>query len=136
MPQTVYVLTTLQGEGKGQEWRPISVVTNLDIADQWIKEGKNNDWIPFDLDDVSLTGLSRGSVTPFKPREGVSNEEKIEQVRRDTIQTLRDSNAQLQKTVESLIEKVQQLQKKRAAFENPLLSRQVVAEDMVEQWLP
>jgi hypothetical protein len=96
----------------------------MDVADQWVREGQNNDWIPFELDDVSLTGLSSGSITPFKPREGVPNEEKIEQVRRDTIQKLQDSNKQLQETVQSLMDRVQLLQgKKRGSFENPLLKK-------------
>jgi len=60
-------------------------------------------------------------VTTFKPKP-MPKIDDAEKMRRDTIKTLTDSNAQLQKTVESLIEKVKQLQgKKKGTFENPLL---------------
>lgn len=120
MGQTVYVLTTLIGN----EWRPSAVVTSEYTADQWVQSGNDNDWISFDIDDLSLTGMGDTSVTPFKPKP-MPKIDDVEKMRRDTIQKLKDSNAQLQKTVESLIEKVQQLQgKKSGAFENPLLHKE------------
>src|SRR5271157_3148238 len=64
MGQTVYVLTTLMDNS---EWRPTAVVTDEYTADQWVRSGNNNDWIPFELDDLSTTGGSKGQMTPFKP---------------------------------------------------------------------
>src|SRR5208337_3159241 len=94
--QTVYVLTTLIGN----EWRPSAVVTSEYTADQWVQSGNDNDWISFDIDDLSLTGMGDKSVTPFKPKQAPPVGE-TEQVRRDTIKNLQDSNAQLQKMVET-----------------------------------
>jgi hypothetical protein len=73
--EDVYVLTTLQGEGKNREWRPVGVVTNVKIADQWVAEGSSNDWIPFALDDISMTALSAGNITPWKPRNDAAEAE-------------------------------------------------------------
>src|SRR5271154_372179 len=104
----VFVLTTTVGG----EQRPVAVVTSEYAADQWIKSGNDNDWVPFAVDDLSLTGMADKSITPFKPKP-MPKIDDTEKMRRDTIQTLKDSNAQLQQTVESLIAKVQQLQGKK-----------------------
>jgi hypothetical protein len=118
MGQTVFVLSTLIGN----EQRPSAVVTSEYSADQWVKSGNDNDWISFELDDLSLTGMADKGVTTFKPKP-MPKIDDAEKMRRDTIKTLQDSNAQLQKTVESLIEKVKQLQGKKGASGNPLLKK-------------
>lgn len=106
MGQDVYVLTSLIGEGKNREWRPVGVVTNLDTADQWVKSGNSNDWIPFELDDVSLTSAVSGNITPFRPTKPIPDQEKmLEYVQR------------LEATNQKLLGLVQQLQKaKRGAY--------------------
>jgi hypothetical protein len=115
----VFVLSTIIGS----EHRPVAVVTSEYTADQWVQSGNDNDWIPFAVDDLSLTGMADKSVTPFKPKPQPKIDD-VEKMRRDTIQALKDSNKQLQQTVESLIAKIEQLQgKKRGSFENPLLKK-------------
>lgn len=68
--EPLYVLTTLMGENPKapKEWRPVAVVTSVDIADQWAKENDQNDWILLELDDLGLTGLG-GASTSFQPRK-------------------------------------------------------------------
>jgi hypothetical protein len=112
MGQTVYVLTTLEGENeqkKYREWRPVGVTTALDTADKWVSSGNNNDWIPFELDDVS--GMEAGGgVTPFKPGKPTPDQEKLlEYVRR-----LEASNTKLLKIVDQL-----QKKKRSSALLNP-----------------
>ena len=114
MGQVVYVLTTLM---EGNEWRPVAVVTNEHFAEQWIQSGKDNDWILFELDDISTTGLSKGQVTEFKPKPMQSTEKAM----RDTISNLTTANAELQGLVDQLVERLKTTQKKRSSATNPLL---------------
>src|SRR5579863_4710147 len=58
----LFVLTAIENK----EERPIAVVDNEQTANEWVQEGKNHNWIPFELNDVS--GL--GTYTPFKPAPG------------------------------------------------------------------
>ncbi len=116
MSQTVYVLTTLM---EGNEWRPAAVVTNEHVAEQWIQSGKDNDWILFELDDLSTTGLSKGQVTDFKPRPTQSTEKAM----RDTISNLTTANAELKGLVDQLVERLQQKTPKKRSSANPLLNR-------------
>lgn len=115
----VFVLTTVVGN----EQRPVAVVTSEYAANQWTQSGNDNDWIPFAVDDLSLTGMADKSFTQFKPKP-MPKIDDVEKMRRDTIQTLRDSNKQLQETVQSLIDKVKQLQGKKGSFDNPLLQKE------------
>ena len=99
---TVYVLTTLMGEGKApKEWRPVGVVTTEDVAEQWVAAGNNNDWIPFEVDDLSLTGLS-GDPSTFTPKKPTSTEQKAIEVAKKFEAT----NARLMKVVEQLQERL------------------------------
>jgi hypothetical protein len=110
MSQTVYVLTTLMGENPKlpKEWRPVGVVTSLDIAEQWVAHGGNNDWIPFEIDDTSLTGLS-DNPSVFKPAPPTPNEEKLEKAN----QQLQGVIQTLQKRLEKKKPKASLLNKKR-----------------------
>jgi hypothetical protein len=58
----LFVLTAIENK----EERPVAVVDNEQTANNWVQEGKNHNWIPFELNDVS--GL--GTYTPFKPAPG------------------------------------------------------------------
>ncbi len=122
MGQTVYVLTSLLAEGN--EWRPVAVVTDENVAEQWIKEGRDNDWIPFELDDVSTTVMSKGNVTPFKPKAPQPTTDAM----REAMANIQQANTQLQELVEELTEQLQaeRKKKKRGTAKNPLLQKQEI----------
>lgn len=106
MGQAVYVLTALQNlEGKKatREWRPVGVVTNLDLAEKWAASGSNNDWIPFELDDPAG---QEGEYTSFQPKTPLPNEQKAVEVAK----RLESANQRLLKIIEQL---QQQLEKKK-----------------------
>jgi hypothetical protein len=106
--QTIYVLTTLQGvEGKkaNREWRPIGVVTSVDVADKWVASGNNNDWIPFELDDMQ--GLAQeGQYTPFKPTPATAPEQSNDAKAVEIAKRLEVSNQRLLKIIEQLQEQL------------------------------
>jgi len=114
MGQPIYVLTTLV---EGNEWRPVAVVTDEYVADQWIREGKDNDWIPLELDDLSTTGMAKAEKTPFKPRKPKPND----QAQQNINDQLMKANVQLKQLVEDLTEKLKSMKPKRGAASNPLL---------------
>lgn len=66
MGQMVFVLTT-RLEGKGESYGPVAVVTSEHAANEWIRQGPNNDWVPLELDDLSTTGLAAINPGTFKP---------------------------------------------------------------------
>src|SRR5271157_4493652 len=53
MGQTVYVLVMMEGGKKTKEWRPVGVVTDPTVAEQWGQHGKEVDWVPLELDDTN-----------------------------------------------------------------------------------
>ena len=115
MGSTVYVLTTLM---EGNEWRPVAVVTNEHVAEQWVQSGNDNDWILLKLDDLSVTGLSKGQVTDFKPKPTQPTEKAM----RDTISNLQTANAELKGLVDQLVDRLKKTPKKRSSSaSNPLL---------------
>jgi hypothetical protein len=109
--QDVYVLTTLQGAGKNQEWRPVGVVTSVSVADQWVAEGNNNDWIPFELDDVSVTALSAGNITPWKPRGDAAEAENRAQKAEAETKKVIETAQKLEETNQRFLKIIQRLQK-------------------------
>jgi hypothetical protein len=76
--QTVYVLMSLEGTGKVREWRPVAVVSNPDLANQWYEYGKNVDWVPLELDAVK--NISPENMPSFHPRKTTPTEEKTLEV--------------------------------------------------------
>jgi hypothetical protein len=74
MGQQVYVLMSQEGSGKNKAWRPVAVVSNPDLATQWYEYGKDVDWVPLELDDV--THISPGNLPEFAPRKTTPGEEK------------------------------------------------------------
>ena len=104
----VYVLTTLMGEGKGpREWRPVAVVTDHGVAEQWSNSDDANDWILFELDDLSLTYLAE-SPKKFEPAPPTPDEQKAEEDRRKAVEiarALEQSNAKLRGMVEEMEKK-------------------------------
>jgi hypothetical protein len=76
-------------------WRPVAVVTSVDVADQWAKENDQNDWILLELDDLGLTGLADASA-PFQPKQpdappspqAAGQAEQVMKTQQETIQRL------------------------------------------------
>jgi hypothetical protein len=118
---TVYVLSMLNEN----ELRPVAVVTDEHVAEEWGRQDDNNDYILFELNDLSLTGL--GSAPPFKPGPKLPTPalNETEAMRRDTIKTLKEANAELRKTVTILMDQVKQLRgKKKESSTNPLFQKE------------
>ncbi len=93
----IYVLTLQMGK----EWRPVAVIEDKDTADQWADSSDGHDWVGFEMNDLSVTGLSDVKFTPKPP---TSSEEKIEQTEA-TARTLVETNQQLIGIIERLAQK-------------------------------
>jgi len=61
----VYVLL---GKMESGEMRPVAVTTRVDVANEWGNMLPDNDWVPFELDDLSLTGMTKDIRTEFKQK--------------------------------------------------------------------
>lgn len=96
MGQTVYVLMSLEGSAKGKEWRPVAVVTDPSVAEQWQGYGKEVDWVPLELDDTKY--ISPGEKPEFRPHKITP----LEQRAMDTAKGLEETNQRLLKVVEQL----------------------------------
>lgn len=94
-PSLIYVLTAKEGN----EWRPVAVVdqAHFDVAEQWQQASKTNDWIPLELNDLSLT--AHGNVpTSFKPLP-------ISERSENTVKSLEEGHGQLISIIEQLAER-------------------------------
>lgn len=113
---SVYVLTTIV---EGGENRPVAVVTDEHIANEWVRSGNDNDWIPFELDDLSTTGMAKSTVTQFKPKPKSNSEDALAQMN----QNLQKSNADLQEIVQLLQHRLKLYEKMqgKSGSTNPLL---------------
>jgi hypothetical protein len=70
----VFVLTAKMAKDAGGEWRPIAVVDDQHTADEWVKANRKvNDWISFQVNDLSMTDMAQGARTQFKPRTKEEN---------------------------------------------------------------
>src|ERR1700676_533720 len=100
MGQTVYVLTILEGKGKNKEWRPIAVVTDLTIAEQWQQSGTlggNVDWIPFEVDDIRDIHVKEEGPS-FQPQPLAPTGERW----METAKELQEANAELPKIIDQM----------------------------------
>jgi hypothetical protein len=111
MGQTVYVLMGVENTGKNKMWRPAAVVTNPDIATQWMEYGKDVDWVPLELDEVK--NISPGNMPSFHSRETSVGEERA---------------SQLSEQMEATIQRMQKIIDDQAALIKKL-SKQGAAED-------
>jgi hypothetical protein len=119
----VYVLSTLVEN----EQRPVAVVTDEHAAEEWGQQNDNNDYILFELDDLSLTGM--GSAPTLKPALKPKTPP-AEQVPRDIMQqveiltkantSVMETNKKLEKMVRDLIGR---LKKKGSTATNPILKK-------------
>jgi|SRR5271154_6535224 len=110
MGQEVYVLMSLEGNSKkGRDWRPVAVVTDPAIAEQWMQYGKNVDWVPLEVDDVSH--LSPGEKAPeFHP---TPKESPITQRAIETAKRLEETNGRLLRIIDELQKKLGLKEEKR-----------------------
>jgi len=101
MGQEVYVLMALEGSARsksGQEWRPVAVVTDPAVAEQWTQYGKNVDWVPLELDDINH--IAPGEKDPqFRP---TPNKSPLVERAVQTAKRLEETNAKLLQIVEDL----------------------------------
>jgi len=107
MGQTVYVLMELMGK-KTMEWRPVAVVSDPTVAEQWQQYGANVDWVPLELDDIKYLQpgeeTGRKSKPVFEPRKTSPIEERaIETAKRmeETNTRLLEIIAQYEKMLKS-----------------------------------
>jgi|SRR5271170_2783205 len=116
--QTVYVLMTLESSGKVKEWRPVGVVSNPDVANQWTEYGKNVDWVPLELDDIKQ--INPENLPTFRPRETTPGEQKMEDMRQQVETTIN----RMQKVIDDQQAVIKKLQKgqKKSGFKSPLLT--------------
>jgi hypothetical protein len=99
MGQSVYVLMMLEGGGKNKEWRPVGVVTDLSIAEQWQQSGrlgKDVDCVPLELDDISQIYPDKGPR--FQPRPLNPMGERIQ----ETVKELTEANEELRQVNDQL----------------------------------
>lgn len=97
--QMVYVLTT-KLEGK-QGYGPVAVTTDEHAANEWIRAGNDNDWVPLELNDLSTTGMAEKSVTTFKPVPA----ERRQQQTNETVERTRQNLQQTNKLLEEAMKK-------------------------------
>ncbi len=109
MGQEVFVLMSLEGNSRsGKEWRPVAVVTDPAVAEQWQQYGKNVDWVPLELDDI--THLSPGEKSPdFKPNK----ESPIVNRAIETAKRLEETNGRLLGIIEELQKRLGLKEEKR-----------------------
>ena len=97
----LFVLTTIEGKAE----RPVAVVDNEKIANDWIAENPKNNWIPFELNDLDMADHDK-AYTQFKSKgepPAVTEQKKrdeqqahIESLQR-TVQNLTNANKEMEK---------------------------------------
>jgi hypothetical protein len=97
MGQTVYVLMMMEGGKTTKEWRPVGVVTDPAVAEQWGQYGKEVDWVPLELDDTSYLQPNE-NVPEFRPQKIAP----IEQRAVETAKRLEETNRKLLKIIERM----------------------------------
>jgi hypothetical protein len=93
----LYILTT-KLEGK-QGYGPVAVVDDEHIANEWIRVGGDNDWVPLELNDLSTTGLGVKQTSPFKPVPAPRRVDQQSDQAEQTRKTLEEANRLLQNAV-------------------------------------
>jgi len=112
MGQEVFVLMSLEGSARsksGQEWRPVAVVTDPTVAEQWTQYGKNVDWVPLELDDIAH--IAPGEKDPqFRP---TPNKSPLLDRAIETAKRLEETNGRLLKIIEELQKRLGLKEEKR-----------------------
>ncbi len=110
MGQEVFVLMSLEGNSKkGRDWRPVAVVTDPAVAEQWMAAGKDVDWVPLEVDEIGH--ISPGDKAPdFRPTH---KESPITQRAIETAKRLEETNGRLLKIIEQLQNKLGLKEEKR-----------------------
>lgn len=114
--EMVYVLMSLEGVKKGvKEWRPVGVVSNPDLANQWYEYGANVDWVPLELDDIK--DISPDNMPSFHPRETTPGEQRAIELSQKMEATI----GRMQKVIDDQSAMLKKRQKKSGGFQSPLL---------------
>jgi hypothetical protein len=110
MGQEVFVLMSLEGNSRsGKEWRPVAVVTDPAVAEQWQQYGKNVDWVPLELDEIAH--IAPGEKDPdFRP---TPKESPIAQRAIQTAKRLEETNARLLNIIAELQKRLGLKEEKR-----------------------
>jgi len=90
----VYVLMAPL-EGKGQ-YGPVAVVDDEHTANEWIRAGTDNDWVPFELNDLSTTDLAAKSKSTFQPVTPQKRQQQTNESLQQTQKNLTEANRLMQ----------------------------------------
>jgi hypothetical protein len=95
----IYVLTTKEGK----EIRPVAVVdeSNKGVADQWADASRHNDWIPLEMNDLSLVSAASEMPLEFTPVPPAPVNEQVQTMVAD----LKETNERLISIIEKLAER-------------------------------
>lgn len=98
----LFVLTAIENK----EERPVAVVDNEKTANDWVKEHKSHNWIPFELNDV--TGL--GQYTQFKnaPNSPAAYEDERRVIREQEVAKMKEIIVELRKNNTDLLKMLRQ----------------------------
>jgi hypothetical protein len=121
MGQTVYVLMANEGGKKGENWRPVAVVTNPEVAEQWYQYGTDVDWVPLGLDEVR--DIQPDKLPSFQPRKLEPGEERAKALN-DKLQA---TITRMQKVIDDQQAMIKKLQKGKG-FKASLLQKGAMME--------
>jgi hypothetical protein len=77
---------------EGGKYGPVAVVDNEHTANEWIQAGNDNDWVPFELNDLSTTDLAAKSKTPFVPVTPKKRQQQTNESLQQTQKNLTEAN--------------------------------------------
>jgi ParB-like chromosome segregation protein Spo0J len=113
--EMVYVLMSQEGGKKGKEWRPVAVVTNPEVAEQWYQYGKDVDWVPLGLDEIQ--DINPEKMPAFQPRKLTPGEERAAELSKNMEETIGRLQAVIEQQ-QATIKKLQKSKGVKAAAEN------------------
>jgi hypothetical protein len=86
----LYVLTTkLEGQNG---YGPVAVVDDEHVANEWIRAGEQNDWVPLELNDLSTTDMAAKTYTRFKPVDPQTRNQQTQHGVERTTKNLQEAN--------------------------------------------
>jgi len=99
MGQQVFVLMGLDGK----IWRPLAVVTDLAVAEQWQAMGKLSkdvDWVPLELDDLSMAYTEKNQrfqpvKLPAKQEQAIEYAKQLEETNKKLLEVIEKLKSKL-----------------------------------------